>query len=447
MGRVVISDEHYSLLSQHLKASKKEGFAFLLCDHSLAIPEPVMVVKDLLTVDDEEAVFDGDGFSLSDRALDEVINKAALSGLALIEVHKHHLGPPGFSKTDRSGLIPFAKFVLESLPERPYAAMVWAGGEMYGEWFTLDDGAVASGTIESACVMGQSIRQLVRTPSKRTTSERTKRQIPLVGEDGQRTLENLAIAVIGLGGIGSHVLQALCYLGAKKYLLVDRDEVEESNLNRVVFANPSQVGVPKVEAARNYVEAVVNDASVQVVREMIRSSEQAETLLSTWDVIFGCVDDDGPRLLLNRAAISVCIPYFDLATGLLMEGREPVVGGRLAVTLPGGPCLVCTEELDVKEVRSYFLSDEERREGVRRGYIQGTEEHAPSVVSLNGLIAHAAITEFALYLSGVRPLRTRVDFDVIGNDVFPGPRLLPRKGVSRKSGCVECLRNQFKSVA
>ena len=447
MGRVVMSEDHHSLLSQHLKTSKKEGFAFLLCDHSVAAPEPVMRVRDLVTIDDEETLFDGDGFSLSERALDDVMNRGAASGLALIEVHKHHIGPPAFSKTDRAGLLPFAKFVLESLPDRPYAAMVWAGGEMYGEWFTLSDAAVESGKIRSACVIGQRMRQLIRPPSEKTTSERTKRQIPLVGEGGQRTLETLQLAIVGLGGIGSHVLQALCYLGAKKYLLVDRDALEESNLNRVVFANSSQVGVLKVEAARRYVEANVDGATLETVPKMIRSTAQAEALLSQCDVIFGCVDDDGPRLLLNRLAISACIPYFDLATGILMEGRDPVVGGRLAVTLPGGPCLVCTEELDVEEVRAYFLPDAERREGIKRGYIQGGEEDAPSVVSLNGLIAHAAITELALFLSGAREPRLRLDLDVIGDDAFPGPRLLPRKAVYLKPGCVECSRYQFRTVA
>jgi molybdopterin-synthase adenylyltransferase len=447
MGRVVMSEEHYSILNQHLRESRKEGFAFLLCDHSLVAPEPVMLVRDLVTVDDQETVFDGDGFSLSERALDEVINRGAAAGMALIEVHKHHLGPPAFSRTDRAGLLPFAKFVLESLPNRPYAAMVWAKDEMYGEWFILKDGTVDSGKIKSVCVIGQRLRQLIRPPSDRAPSERTKRQIPLVGEEGQRTLENLRLAIIGLGGIGSHVLQAFCYLGAKRYLLVDRDALEESNLNRVVFANSSQVGVLKVEAARRYVNANVHNAIIETVPERVQSNAQAEALLSRCDMIFGCVDDDGPRLLLNRVATSACIPYFDLATGILMEGRDPVVGGRLAVTLPGGPCLACTEELDVEEVRAYFLSDAERHEGIRRGYLQGAEEDAPSVVSLNGLIAHAAITELALFLSGTRKPSLRIDLDVIGDDTFPGPRLLPRKAVQRKPGCVECAQDQVRGAA
>jgi hypothetical protein len=236
-------------------------------------------------------------------------------------------------------------------------------------------------------------------------------------------------------------------LGAKNYLLIDGDRLEETNLNRVVFAKPSQVGIRKVEAARLYIKSIVDDATVQTIPGMVQSTRETEGALAQYDVVFGCVDDDGPRLLLNRAAISACVPYFDLATGILLEGSQPVVGGRVAITLPDGPCLTCTEELDVEEVRSYFMTDVERREAVRRGYIEGSQEAAPAVVSLNGLIAHAAITELALFLSGLRPPTPRLDLDVVGDTDFAGPRLLPRKGVNRNQGCVECARRQFKGAA
>lgn len=438
MGRIVMTEADNERVWNHLSASPNEGFAFLLCHHEQAGLQPVFVVRDIVIVHHRDTYADDEGISISDAVMDKVINRAAATNLAIVEVHSHHAGPPQFSRTDRARVLPFATFVLDSLPHRPYGATVWADNSLYGEWFALDEGKVVSGIIESACVIGRSLRQVVSgQESGHLALGRVERQIPLLGLDGQRSLENLKFAVVGLGGIGSHVVQALSYLGAKKYVLIDADEVEETNLNRLVFATRSDVGLSKVGVARRSIEEIVPDATVDTVKGMI-GSPAAHTALSHADVILGCVDDDGPRLLLNREAVASAIPYLDVATGIILREEGPIVGGRIAATLPYGPCLICTDELDVAEVRAYFQSDKERSDQVRRGYIDGSLEPSPTVVSLNGLIANAAVTELALFLAGVRPPVSRIDLEVVGDQEYPGPRLTARRGVARDPGCPEC---------
>jgi ThiF family len=434
-----MTEADYERVWNHLTASPNEGFAFLLCHHEEAGLQPVFVVRDIVIVDHSDTYADDEGISVSDAVLDKVINQAAATHLAIVEVHNHHAGPPQFSWTDRERLLPFATFVLESLRDRPYGATVWADNSLYGEWFVLNEGQVNSGVIESACVIGRSLRQVISgREGVHPAARRVERQIPLLGLDGQRSLETLRFAVVGLGGIGSHVIQALSYLGAKKYVLIDADEVEETNLNRLVFATPFDVGLSKVGVARRFIEERVPDATVDTVDEMIGSRGAAHTALRHADVILGCVDDDGPRLLLNREAVAAAIPYLDVATGIILREDGPIVGGRIAATVPYGPCLICTDELDVAEVRAYFQSDKERLDQVRRGYIDGSMEPSPTVVSLNGLIANAAVTELALFLAGVRPPVPRIDLEVVGDEDHPGPRLTARRGVARNPGCPEC---------
>jgi proteasome lid subunit RPN8/RPN11 len=443
MGRLVMTEADYESVWNHLLASANEGFAFLLCDKEQAGVQPVFVVQDIVIVDDRDTYADDEGTIISDAVLDSVINQAAATRLAIVEVHSHPFGPPQFSRVDRARLLPFATFVLDCLPDRPYGATVWADDRVDGEWFALDEGKVVSGLIESACVIGRSLRQVISDRgSAHHAPSRVQRQIPLLGLDGQRSLENLSFAVVGLGGIGSHVIQALSYLGAKKYVLVDADEVEETNLNRLVFATPPDIGLSKVGVARRFIEEMVPDATVETVAEMIGSEGAGHTAVRQADVILGCVDDDGPRLLLNRAAVAARIPYLDVATGIILRNGGPIVGGRIAATLPYGPCLTCTDELDVDEVRAYFQSDKERLDRVRRGYIDGSLEPSPTVVSLNGLIANAAVTELALFLAGVRPPVPRIDLEVVGDDDYPGPRLAARRGVTRNPGCPECSQRQ-----
>jgi molybdopterin/thiamine biosynthesis adenylyltransferase len=439
VGRVVVTERDYARLTTHFLASPSERFAFLLCRHVGTGPQPVFVARDLVIVDDRDTRAGDEGTSVADAIVDTIINRAVRDGLAILEIHSHNFGPPEFSTTDRDEVLRFARFVLNSLTNRPYGAAVWAEDRLYGEWFAIEKGQMVSGPITSACVIGGALRQVISEPAiAHAAPGRAERQIPLLGLDGQRSLETLKFAVVGLGGIGSHVVQALAYLGAKHYVLIDADDVEETNLNRLVFATPLDVGLSKVGVARRFIEAIVPDSTVEIVGEMIAPCGSAEAAARQGDVILGCVDDDGPRFLLNRAAVAASIPYLDAATGIILRERGPIVGGRIATTVPGGPCLVCTDELDVSEVRAYFQSDRERRDQVTRGYIDGSLEPSPTVVSLNGVIANVAVTELALFLAGVRPPTPRIDLEVVGDQQFPGPRLMPRRGVARNPGCPEC---------
>src|SRR5260370_37933220 len=70
-----------------------------------------------------------------------------------------------------------------------------------------------------------------------------------VGEAGQRKLERAAVAIVGLGGLGSPVAIYLAAAGVGRLGLVDDQNVEASNLNRQVIFEECDIGRPKVEAA------------------------------------------------------------------------------------------------------------------------------------------------------------------------------------------------------
>lgn len=55
--------------------------------------------------------------------------------------------------------------------------------------------------------------------------ERFDRQILLFGEEGQEKLAAATVAIVGVGGLGSHVVQQLAYLGIRRFLLVDGERV------------------------------------------------------------------------------------------------------------------------------------------------------------------------------------------------------------------------------
>ena len=73
-------------------------------------------------------------------------------------------------------------------------------------------------------------------------------------------------------------------------------------------------------------------------------------------MIFGCVDNDGARLVLNELALAYRIPYFDLGVGInATDGVVSEAGGQVTAVVPSGPCLNCMDLID-REEASYILA-------------------------------------------------------------------------------------------
>ena len=418
-------------VEEHLAAAVGERFAFALTRHVGDDTEgPVLVVDDVLLIGDEEVEHDRTGWSIKEDALDRVHNRALGAGAGLVEFHNHHLGPPGFSRTDEKTIEPMASYVIDMLG-KPYGAAVWAHGAVHADWFRISNGQLQRGTLRSVTVVGDYLRVL---NAEERREQRFDRQIPIVGAQGQAALLKLRVAVVGNGGTGSHAVSLLSYLGVRDLLLLDSDLIEASNLNRVVTAEAADVGAPKTFVARRRVLSLDRDANVRTQDALSPTQISAELLGA--DLIVGCVDHDGPRHRLNQVAVEMGIPYVDMATGVDPEVDPVAVGGRVAFVLPGGPCLGCTEELASLEVARWYKPADQQALDRRHGY--GMDDPSPSVVHLNGLTANAAMAEIMAWISGVRPPALRLDIDLVGESSTPGVRVAPSGDSARREGCVEC---------
>lgn len=231
---------------------------------------------------------------------------------------------------------------------------------------------------------------------------RYARQAALFGDEGQRFLERAKVAVFGLGGLGSHVCQQMAYLGVRRFVLADDDPVDLTNLNRLVGATPDDIGEPKTIVAERLVRSIQPEASIVVVDKKLPHPE-VDAAAQGADLIFGCFDNDYPRLLVTSMASRLKIPYIDAASGVELD-QGPAYGGRVicAGITPG--CLYCLGLLDQNEIRRAQMSDEEleveaRIYGVPVESLRGT---GPSVVTINGVVASLATTEAMVLLTGLR---------------------------------------------
>lgn len=271
--------------------------------------------------------------------------------------------------------------------------------------------------------------------------ERDDRNIRLFGKEGQNALRQIKVAVVGVGGLGTHVVQQLAHLGVGGIYLIDSEELDTTNLNRYVGTRPNDVGKPKVDIAARNIRNIDPDIEVRTVCDSL-VSQNSYDLIKKADYVFGCLDSEGARLILNELCLTYKRLYFDLASEI-SPSSPPSYGGRVCfVSDFGGCCLYCLGELDSSEA-SLELQGPSRRDELKAIYGVDSEhlgEAGPSVVSLNGVIASLAVTEFMVDATGLRRAKTLIK--------YYGDQVIVRKSKDKgKADCYYCKQIRGKGAA
>jgi molybdopterin/thiamine biosynthesis adenylyltransferase len=233
---------------------------------------------------------------------------------------------------------------------------------------------------------------------------RYDRQVLAFGQKGQKGIEAARVGVVGVGGIGSHIVQSLSYLGVRSFTLVDPDRADITSLNRLVGASPEDVeaGTLKVDIARRQIMQLDPTRTVTVVPNSLRTRTALEAI-SACSVIFGCVDNDGARLILSELASAYAAVLFDCATEIFKDGeRISDIGGRVVMARAHEYCLLCAEQMDIEQAKWDLASPSSRETRKAHGYGLGEEVPSPAVISLNGVVANLAVTEFLMWATRVR---------------------------------------------
>jgi len=228
------------------------------------------------------------------------------------------------------------------------------------------------------------------------------RQMLFFGKSGQDKLSAVKVAVVGIGGIGSHIVQQLAFLGINHICLIDNDPLDESNKNRLIGVfDDDKDGTKKTDISKRLIYSINPKCNVICIDEKVPSKLILSALKES-DLFFGCVDNDGARLFLNQLSLAYNIPYIDTASDINPDNKE--FGGRVIFIAGENGCLHCLEEIDSNEAR-YFLEDNNARKDQKAIYGIPKEElnqGGPSVVSLNGIIASLAVTEFLAFTTKIR---------------------------------------------
>lgn len=321
---------------------------------------------------------------LSPLFVAQVAKRAAKDKLALVFVHTHlDDGVPNFSRVDDRGEQPLRTFLENRGIDGPHAALVISDGGMRARLLGAQE--------ELRVVSVGSKRRVEFDPDvdDAATSATFDRQVRAFGAAGQRQLEKLTVAIVGLGGTGSIMAQQLVHLGIRNFILIDHDSIEETNLNRVVGSARSDLGANKAEVAARYVNGFNSHVHADVVAGDVSRDSVARRLIEA-DVIMCCTDSHGSRSVIQQVSYQHLIPCIDMGSTIIQEkGEVTGIFGRVQLLAPGLPCLWCSGLLDAAEIRRDMMNEAERR---LDPYIVGSREPAPSVISLNGTVVSLAVT-------------------------------------------------------
>lgn len=406
---VAIAGTHYRALKQHLfSGDGNEAVAFALCGRASREDRQLLLVRELALVPyDLCPVRTPYRVTWLGVALDQILTRALDQGFAVIKIHSHPTGHPWFSSIDDVAddtLFPCVSGWLGD-EHGPMASMIMLpDGRLIGR--TIWNGKVGD-QLESVRVAGDEFRYWF-ADERGEVPEHGHRVAQTFGEATYAQLRRLRVGVVGCSGTGSIVVEQLARNGIGELILVDDDQVEHKNLNRILnsTADDARAAVNKTLVQQRIIEAM--DLGTKVRSHPYDLLDlRALRDLSTCDVVFGCMDSIDGRHVLNKLASAYLIPYIDLGVRLDADGVGGIDGIWLAIhTLqPGGSSLMSRGVYDQRDLDAAFVlrdSPQEYERLMHEGYIKGVKVDRPAVISVNMAAASAAVNEFLARLHGFR---------------------------------------------
>lgn len=138
----------------------------------------------------------------------------------------------------------------------------------------------------------------------------------LIGKQGLEKLHNAKIAIFGIGGVGSFVVEGLVRAGVQNFVLVDNDKISLTNLNRQLIATQKTIGKDKVEVAKERILDINPKAKVEVFREFFLPNSNTNIITKDLTYIVDCIDTVTAKIEIVMQCKNLNIPIISaMGTG------------------------------------------------------------------------------------------------------------------------------------
>lgn len=252
-------------------------------------------------------------------------------------------------------------------------------------------------------------------------SGRQLRTISAWGEKTQEDLSRLKVGIVGLGSVGSIVVEILSRMGISHFTLIDFDSVEEKNLDRLTNVFKSDIGRAKVQAIKDAIERSSSSSrtTIHCSEYSICEKEGYEEALNC-DLLFSCVDRPWPRQVLNFISYAHLIPVIDGGIMVRTNKRNTNIVGADWKAQTVGHKRVCLECLGQYKTENAILEKSGKLDDP--SYIIGLEDsrfidaHENVFVFSSHLASMEVLQMLSLFLSpsGIADVGQQMHHFVIG---------------------------------
>ncbi|CAN0383295.1 unnamed protein product [Lampetra planeri] len=234
--------------------------------------------------------------------------------------------------------------------------------------------------------------------------------------DNYEHIRDVAVAVVGVGGVGSVTAEMLTRCGVGKLLLFDYDKVELANMNRLFF-QPQQAGMSKVEAAEHTLRNINPDVQFETHNYNITTMGNFQHFMERVshgglqegrpvELVLCCVDNFEARMAINTACNELSQVWIESGVS------ENAVSGHIQLIIPGetacfacAPPLVVAANMDEKALK---------RDGVC----------AASLPTTMGVVAGLLVQNALKYLLGFGEVSRYLGYNAM-QDFFPSMAMQP----------------------
>lgn len=137
-------------------------------------------------------------------------------------------------------------------------------------------------------------------------SDRLHRTRLLFGDAGIEKLQKANVMIVGCGAVGSFAVEALARAGVGNLIIIDSDVIEESNINRQIFATDTTIGLPKVDVARARIHDINPDIHVTAIQTFFDDTTELNV---TPDFVIDAIDTVPSKIALYKWCVSRNIPF------------------------------------------------------------------------------------------------------------------------------------------
>lgn len=352
------------------------------------------------------------------------LRRAKDMGLVYLAVHNH----------GGRGRVAFSRPDLDS-HERAYPTLLSLSGATVGG-LVIAEGAVAGDLwlpngsrlrVHGTVVIGEGLESLDdgHTPTSNVrglpAASRFVRQALVFGNQGQERLGRMRVGIVGAGGVGMLVVQALARLGVGEFIVIDPDHVSMSNLSRLPEARPKDAAgrfgrgwlgkvvgrlghnqpTAKVDLAARIVAGANPRARIIALRGDVADDTVARRLLGC-DFIFLAADTMLAREVVNQIAYQYLIPTLQVGSKVVVDPESGNVRDVYGVIRSLGVepgCLRCNGLVNLTKLAEEAVATAEQRRNQR--YVDEPGIEAPSVITLNSMSAGWAVNDFMHFATGL----------------------------------------------